>query len=48
MNIKSLVNKDLDKQTLQGQIGEGTFPLEEYSPQKPFKKKKIHKVLTPE
>ncbi len=48
MNIKSSVNKDSDKQALQVQTGEGAFPLEGKSLQKPFKKKKYHKVLTPE
>ena len=48
MNSKSTVNKDLEDRTLQDQTGEGTFSLEECSAQKPVKKKKCHRILTPE
>lgn len=48
MNGNPPVNKDLENQTLQDLAGEGTSLSEECSAQKPFKKKKRHKVLTPE
>ena len=40
--------KNLENQTLQEPAGEGAFPSEECFVQKPFKKKKFHKVLTSE
>ena len=48
MNSKPSVNKNLENQTLQEPAGEGAFPSEECFVQKPFKKKKFHKVLTSE
>lgn len=48
MNSKPTVNKDLEDLTLQDPAGEGASPSAKCLVQKPIKKKKRHKVLTPE
>ena len=48
MNSKQSVNQDLENQTLQNPVGEEVSPSEKGFVQKPFKKKKRHKVITQE